>query len=140
MLELTFWYSFKRSYELTALHISREEKRCLAFKGGNYTGQQQLLFFPCTKSWWKFIWKIVLCWGNCCQFGAFALKFQYCPNQPNLPRQLKTHISFSMFPILDTNLWYLPYFHFIVKDLLLANNEVIFDDWNLIIKLSIKQI
>ena len=23
---------------------------------------------------------------------------------PNLPRQLKTHISFSMFPILDTNL------------------------------------
>ena len=28
-----------------------------------------------------------------------------CPNQPNLPRQLKTHIAFSMFPILDTNLW-----------------------------------
>ena len=31
-----------------------------------------------------------------------------CPNQPilpNLPRRLKTHIAFSMFPILDTNLW-----------------------------------
>ena len=28
----------------------------------------------------------------------------YCPNQPDLPRQLKTHIVFSMFPILDTNL------------------------------------
>ena len=27
-----------------------------------------------------------------------------CPNQPDLPRQLKTHIAFSMFPILDTNL------------------------------------
>ena len=27
-----------------------------------------------------------------------------CPNQPNLPNQLKTHIAFSMFPILDTNL------------------------------------
>ena len=27
-----------------------------------------------------------------------------CPNQPNLPRQLKTHIAFSIFPILDTNL------------------------------------
>ena len=27
------------------------------------------------------------------------------PNQPNLPRQLKNHIAFSMFPILDTNLW-----------------------------------
>ena len=29
-----------------------------------------------------------------------------CPNQPNLPRQLKTHIAFLMFPILefDTNL------------------------------------
>ena len=29
---------------------------------------------------------------------------QYCPNQPNLPRQLKPHIDISMFPILDTNL------------------------------------
>ena len=28
------------------------------------------------------------------------------PNLPNLPRQLKTHIAFSMFPILDRNLWY----------------------------------
>ena len=31
--------------------------------------------------------------------------FQYCPNLPNLPRQLKTHIVFSVFPILGTNLW-----------------------------------
>ena len=31
--------------------------------------------------------------------------FSDCPNQPDMPRQLKTHISFSMFPILDTNLW-----------------------------------
>ena len=49
--------------------------------------------------------KNVLCWGNCCQFGE---QFQYCPNQPflpNLPRWLKTHLAFSMFPILDTNLW-----------------------------------
>ena len=37
--------------------------------------------------------------GNCCQFGD-------SPNQPGLPRQLKTHIGFSMFPILGTNLWY----------------------------------
>ncbi len=32
----------------------------------------------------------------------------YCPNQPvlpDLPKQLKTHIAFSMFPILNTNLW-----------------------------------
>ena len=29
---------------------------------------------------------------------------QYCPNQPNLPKQLKIHTAFSMFPILDTNL------------------------------------
>jgi hypothetical protein len=36
-----------------------------------------------------------------------------CPNQPNLPRQLKTHIAFSMFPILDTNLWMAAYDHFI---------------------------
>ena len=28
-----------------------------------------------------------------------------CPNQPDLSKQLKTHIAFSMFPILDTNLW-----------------------------------
>ena len=52
--------------------------------------------------------KIVLCWGNCCQFGE---QFQYCPNQPilpNLPRRLKTHIAFLMFPILDTNLWFGP--------------------------------
>ena len=31
-----------------------------------------------------------------------------CPNQPNLPRELKTRIAFSMFPILDTNLWLFP--------------------------------
>ena len=56
-------------------------------------------------SCWKLIRKIILCWGNCCQFGE---QFQCCLNQPdlaNLPRQLKTHIAFSMFPILDTNLW-----------------------------------
>ena len=29
------------------------------------------------------------------------------PNLPDLPRQLKTHIAFSMFPILDTNLCFL---------------------------------
>ena len=28
-----------------------------------------------------------------------------CPIQPDLPIKLKTHIAFSMFPILDTNLW-----------------------------------
>ena len=28
------------------------------------------------------------------------------PNLPNLPGQLKTHIAFSMFPIIDTNLWF----------------------------------
>ena len=32
-----------------------------------------------------------------------------CPNQPNLPRELKTRIAFSMFPILDTNLWLYPF-------------------------------
>ena len=26
---------------------------------------------------------------------AFAWQFQYCPNQPALPRQLKTQIAFS---------------------------------------------
>ena len=26
--------------------------------------------------------------------------------RPGLSKQLKTHIAFSMFPILDTNLWY----------------------------------
>ena len=30
---------------------------------------------------------------------------QYCPNQPNLPRQLKTLIAFSMFPTLCTSQW-----------------------------------
>ena len=28
-----------------------------------------------------------------------------CPNQPDLPGKLKTHIAFSMFPIVDTNLF-----------------------------------
>ena len=28
----------------------------------------------------------------------------WLPKSPDLPRQLKTHIGFSMFPILDTNL------------------------------------
>ena len=50
------------------------------------------------------MWKVDLCWGNCCLFGAFSGQFHYCPNQPNLPRQLKTHLTSSMFPILDTNL------------------------------------
>ena len=31
-----------------------------------------------------------------------------CPNQPDLPRQLKTRTDFSMVPILDTNLCYRP--------------------------------
>ena len=30
--------------------------------------------------------------------------FQYCQKRPGLPRQLKTHTVFSMFPIHDTNL------------------------------------
>ena len=30
------------------------------------------------------------------------------PDLPNLPRWLKSHIAFSMFPILDTNLWSWP--------------------------------
>ena len=50
---------------------------------------------------------------NC--HGSFVAKlmsvwriFSDCQNQPkwpDLPRQKKTHIAFSMFPILDTNLW-----------------------------------
>ena len=32
-------------------------------------------------------------------------KFTVLPNQPSLPRELKTHIGFLMFSILDTNLW-----------------------------------
>ena len=39
-----------------------------------------------------------------------------CPNQPNLPRPLKTHIGFSMFPILDTNLWH-TYWNLMMKSL-----------------------
>ena len=35
---------------------------------------------------------------------VWAIIFDY-PNHPDLPRQLKTHIAFSMFPTLDTNLW-----------------------------------
>ena len=31
----------------------------------------------------------------------------FCPNQPDLPKQLKTHTAFSMFPIVDVNLWFL---------------------------------
>ena len=34
--------------------------------------------------------------------------FQYCQKQPSLPRQSKTHLAFSMFPILDTNLCLCP--------------------------------
>ena len=30
----------------------------------------------------------------------------YCKKQPGLPRQLHTHIAFSMFPILGTDLWF----------------------------------
>ena len=52
-------------------------------------------------SCWKLTRKNVLCWGNCCQFGEQFL----ISNQPNLLWQLKSHIAFSMFPILDTNLW-----------------------------------
>ena len=33
-------------------------------------------------------------------------KNQYCQKRPGLPRQLKTRIALSMFPILDTNLWF----------------------------------
>ena len=33
--------------------------------------------------------------------------FQYCQNQLSLPRHLKTHITFSMFPKLGTNLSFL---------------------------------
>ena len=30
----------------------------------------------------------------------------YCPKQPGLPRELQTHIAFSMFPLLGINLWF----------------------------------
>jgi hypothetical protein len=33
------------------------------------------------------------------------LFFSALPKTAGLPRQLKTHTAFSMFPILDTNLW-----------------------------------
>ena len=39
---------------------------------------------------------------SCSQSTLF---FQYCKKWLGLPRHLKTHIAFSMFPILDTNLW-----------------------------------
>ena len=42
------------------------------------------------------------------QPSKVAYFFQYCQKLPGLPRQLKTHIAFSMFPILDTNLWLPP--------------------------------
>ena len=60
--------------------------------------------------------KIVIClgWGNCCQFGEYFLTAQI--SGPNLPRQLKTHISFSMFPIFDTNLWH-TYWNLMMKSL-----------------------
>ena len=32
--------------------------------------------------------------------------FQYCQIQPGLPRQLKTQIAFSIFTILEANLWF----------------------------------
>ena len=35
--------------------------------------------------------------------------FSVLPKTAGLPRQLKTHTAFSMFPILDTNLWLNPY-------------------------------
>ena len=48
--------------------------------------------------------------------GSFVAKlmsvrriFSDCPNQPNLPRQLKTYIAFSIVPILNTNLCCRPY-------------------------------
>ena len=47
--------------------------------------------------YWKLIWKLVLYWGNCHQFGAFARQFQYRPIQPNLPRQMKSHIAYQCF-------------------------------------------
>ena len=34
--------------------------------------------------------------------------FQYCQKWPGLPRQLKTNVGFSMFPILGTKLWSTP--------------------------------
>ena len=37
--------------------------------------------------------------------------FQYCPKGPDIL------IAFSMFPILDTNLWSKPYFHFQKRDM-----------------------
>ena len=60
---------------------------------------------------WKFIWK--LSWVL---HGKIVVSLENDFWLLNLPRQLKTHISFSMFPILDTNLWVagnnvLPNFH-----------------------------
>ena len=40
------------------------------------------------------------------QSKAKLKKNQYCQNWSSLPRQLKTHMNFSMFPILVTNLFF----------------------------------
>ena len=56
---------------------------------------------------------------------------QYCPNQPNLPRQLKPHIAFSMFHILDTNLWALHWCRDVKAALILRKLSFIIAIWSL---------
>ena len=58
-----------------------------------------VLFLP-MKTWKKHPSKTWFC--KSCR------NFQYCHKQPGFPRQLKTHIAFSSFPIVlrDTNLWF----------------------------------
>ena len=43
------------------------------------------------------------------KYSSHFRDFPDSTNQPGMPRQLKTHIAFSMFPILGTNLWHQPW-------------------------------
>ena len=47
-------------------------------------------------------------WKNTLKVWYFRKfrNFHCCQKWPGLPRQLKTHIAFSMIPILDTYLWF----------------------------------
>ena len=96
-------YSFLSSIDCWCLAYFDQKKKekemkltinCLSFILSNFL--EQTLLCP-----WSPPWKEAYFSFNCWNFST-AEKW------PGLPRQLETHIAFSMFPILGTNLWLPP--------------------------------
>ena len=113
--EINAQCQFYRIIEIAAFSKKIQLGEWTRWKWGSYLDPTFLFWFENEGAqlfliwviFWISIWK--LSWVFRGETDVSLEKISDCPNQPDLPRQLKTHLAFLLFPILDTNLWFHPY-------------------------------